>query len=198
MKKMLSMILVLCLVCSFAASAVAEVVTFGSYGYEPITWKVLYSDAKYTKLLSEYVIACLPFDNKNSQWTTSNARKWLNDSFAYQAFSSSERAALMPQNGDHNDLVSLPSLGDVTNPQYGFASNRKAEDISRAAMGNAYAVGDGLWVNRGSYCSYYTMTPCDSESLYQVRTDGSIGVARCDRDNVGIRAMIIVRTDALQ
>ena len=97
----------------------------------------------------------------------------------------------------NNDLVRLPSLGDVTDPYNGFSSNRNAEDRRRAAMGNGYAVSDGLWVNRGSYCSYYTLTPNDSETLYQVRTNGSVGIARCDRDNVGIRAVIIVRTSAL-
>lgn len=194
MKKFTALLLALVLMFS-ASAALARTVTFGSYGYEPLTWQVLSSDANYTKLMSEYVIACMPFDDRSSDWSTSGVRAWLNDSFAYNAFSASERAALCMLN---NDLVRLPSLGDVTDPHNGFASNRKAEDFRRAAMGNGYAVSGGLWVNRGSYCSYYTLTPNDRETLYQVRTNGSVGIARCDRDNVGVRAVIIVRTSALQ
>lgn len=46
-------------------------------------------------------------------------------------------------------------------------------------------------------CTYYTLTPDDSEALYQIRADGAVGIARCDRDNVGIRPMIIVLTSDL-
>ena len=193
MKKIIAMLLTVILAFSFATAAFARTVTFGSYDYEPITWQVLSSDSQYTKLISEYVIACMPFDRDNSNWTTSDVRAWLNDSFAYNAFTAYERSQLCLLN---NDMVRLPSLGDMTSN--GFSRNRNAQDHSRAAMGNGYAVSGGLWVNRGNYCSYYTLTPNDSETLYQVRTNGSVGIARCDRDNVGIRAVIIVRTSALQ
>ena len=194
MKKIAALVFALMMLFGMtAAQACGDTVVFGSYGYEPLTWQVLSSDSQYTRLISEYVIACMPFDRHNSNWTTSDVRAWLNDSFAYNAFSRAERAQMCTLN---NDLVRLPSLGDMTS--YGYSRSRTAQDFSRAAMGNGYAVSGGLWVNRGNYCSYYTLTPNDSETLFQVRTNGSIGIARCDRDNVGVRAVIIVRTSALQ
>lgn len=193
MKKWITMFFAFLLLLSTTSVAFGETVTFGRYGYDPITWVVLSSDESYTRLLSEYVIACMPFDSRSSDWSTSDVRSWLNDSFFYNAFNREERAAVCSLN---NDMVRLPGLGDMTS--YGFAASRDAQDRGRAAMGNGYAVSDGLWVNRGNYCSYYTLTPNDSETLFQVRTDGSIGIARCDRDNVGVRPMVIVRTEALR
>lgn len=196
MKKLCAILCAIILLLSLGmACASARTVTFGAYGYEPITWTVLSSDSNYTKLMSEYVLACMPFDKASSEWGSSDVRAWLNNSFVYQAFSSAERQALCPLNGD---LAWLPSLGDMTNANYGFATNRDAEDSSRSAYGSGYAIGDGLWVDRSNLCPYYTMTIRDSESLYQIRTNGSVGVARCDRDNVGIRPVIIVETDALR
>ena len=192
MKKIVVFLLIAA--CAFFSSvALGETVAFGSYEYEPVTWMVLSSDENYTKLMSEYVINCMPFDDKNTEWSTSDVRAWLNDSFAYEAFSAEERAMICLVD---SDLVRLPSLGDVTS--YGFSSNRKAEDASRAAKGSNYAVSQGLWVDRAGYCSYYTLTPANEKLLYQVRAGGSINAAAYDRDNVGIRAVIIVKTSALQ
>lgn len=188
---LLALVLLLC----FTASAMAQTVTFGSYGYDPIYWIVLSSDAQHTRLLSEYAIACMPFDEDSSDWDKSDLRDWLNNTFAYSAFTRSERESLCMLN---NDLVRIPSLGDITNAQYGFATSQKAEDSSRAAVGSSSAIDQGLWVNSLNLCSYYTLTTVDSESLYQVLSTGAIGIARCDRENVGIRPMIIVLTSALK
>ena len=94
-------------------------------------------------------------------------------------------------------MIRIPSVGDMTNFRFGFSASRDAQDRTRSARANAVAVDQGVWTNASGYCSYYTMTPCDSTSMYQVRTDGRIGVARIDRDNVGVRIMIKVKTNAL-
>ena len=96
------------------------------------------------------------------------------------------------------DLIRIPSVGDMTNPQYGFSANRDARDRDRSARASSQAINQGVWTNDSGYCSYYTMTPCDRTSMYQIRTDGRVGVARIDRDNVGVRIIIKVETSALR
>ena len=194
MKKSLTALflcLILCL--GLAGSAAAQTVVFGSSNYEPLCWDVLYSDGQYTTLLSTSCVACLSFGSSNN-WYGSSLRDWLNSTYLYSCFTSGERSAIVPVDGD---LIRIPSVGDMTNYRFGFSTNRDAEDRTRSARANTDAVQMGVWTNDYGYCSYYTMTPCDSTSMYQVRTDGRIGVARIDRDNVGVRIMIKVRTSAL-
>ena len=47
------------------------------------------------------------------------------------------------------------------------------------------------------YCSYHTRTPASGATLYRVRTSGAIGEARYDRNNVGVRLLIVVLTSGL-
>lgn len=194
MKKLFTAILCLTLCLTFAGSAMARTVSFGSAGYEPLRWDVLYSNDRYSILLSEKCVACHPFGASNS-WSSSSLRSWLNNSYLYSAFTSSERRAMYSVEGD---LIRIPSVGDMTNPQYGFSANRDARDRDRSARASSQAINQGVWTNDSGYCSYYTMTPCDRTSMYQIRTDGRVGVARIDRDNVGVRIIIKVETSALR
>lgn len=194
MKKILSLSLAffLCLFsisCSFAVT-----VTFGAYEYEPISWIVLSSNSEYTRLLSQYALDCRLYDKSSSEWKSSDLCSWLNNSFMYSAFSSSERQALVPI---ENAYILIPSIGDITNPQFWFSPNKDAKDPSRIAIGSPTAIEHGLWVDPSGCCSYYTRSSSSAENVYQVRPDGSIGIARVDRDNVGIRVMIIVKTSEL-
>ena len=192
-KSLTALLLCMALILGMAGSASAKVVTFGSSGYEPLRWQVLYTNGQYTTLISESCIACRSFGS-SSNWYSSSLRSWLNNVYLFNAFSSYERSAICTVDGD---MIRIPSVGDMTNPQFGFSTNRDACDRSRSARGSAAAINQGLWTNDCGYCSYYTMTPCDRTSMYQVRTDGRIGVARIDRTNVGVRIMIKVRTSAL-
>ena len=194
MKKSLIALLLCSILCfGFEGSAMAQTVAYGSIGYEPLYWDVLYADAQYTTLISETCVACLPFGSSNN-WYSSSLRSWLNNAYLYSVFTSSERNAIVPVEGD---MIRIPSVGDMTNLRFGFSSNRDAQDRSRSARASTLAINQGVWTNDYGYCSYYTMTPCDRTSMYQVRTDGRIGVARIDRDNVGVRIMIKVITNAL-
>lgn len=193
MKKLLTVIICLTICISFAGSAMARTVSFGSSGYEPLRWNVLYSNGNYSILLSEKCIACGPFGASNN-WYSSSLRSWLNNSYLYSAFTPSERAALYSVEGD---LIRIPSVGDMTNPQFGFSSNRDAYDRSRSALAGSQAINQGVWTNENGCCSYYTMTPCDRTSMYQIRTDGRVGVARIDRNNVGVRIIVKVDNSAL-
>ena len=193
MKKVLTVAVCLLLCLAFASTALGQTVTFGFAGYEPIRWQVLYSSGGYSMLLSENCVACMPFGG-SSDWYSSSLRSWLNNVFLYNAFSSSERNAIRYVEGDY---IRIPSVYDMTNPQYGYSSNRDAHDRSRSARAGGLAIQQGVWTNESGFCSYYTMTPRDRTSMYQIRTDGRVGVARIDRDNVGVRIIIMVDSSAI-
>lgn len=205
MKKGLCLLLALTLALGLCGGAAASTerarVEFGSfeqsYPGEPISWIVLASSKTTTVLLSEYCLDCRKFDRENiSVWKNSRLRKWLNDTFLYDAFTREERDALVAnQDGDY---VTIPTLGDMLNEDFGFINNKNAADEARSATGTPYAINQGLWLNRQGLCSYYTRTASYDGVLCQVRTDGTIGSARADRDNVGIRMVIYVETDVLQ
>ena len=192
-KSLIALLLCLILCMGTVGSAAAQTVVFGSSNYEPLCWDVLYSDGQYTTLISETCVACRSFGSSNN-WYSSSLRSWLNNSYLYSAFTASERSAIVPVEGD---MIRIPSVGDMTNYRFGFSTNRDAQDRTRSARANTDTINQGVWTNDYGYCSYYTMTPCDNTSMYQVRTDGRIGVARIDRDNVGVRIMIKVKTSAL-
>jgi len=194
MKKVVASLLCIALCFCLLGSASAQTVSFGRDQYMPLQWQVLKSTNEYTKLLSVDCIACRPFGS-SSDWATSSLRSWLNYEYLYDAFSYEERNAMCYVEGD---LIRLPSVWDMTNPEYGFASSTEAQDRSRSAGGNAAAINQGLWLSDRGYCSYYTLTPCDRTSVYQIRSTGNVGVARTDRENVGVRLVIVVRTDALR
>ena len=193
-KKILALLLLITLGLGLCGNAMAQTVTFGTDQYMPLQWRVLKSTEQYTKLITVDCIDCRSFGS-TSDWATSSLRSWLNNVYLYSAFSYEERNAICLV---ENDMIRLPSVWDMTNPEYGFSSNQDAQDRSRSAGGTATAINNGLWLSELGYCSYYTLTPCDRTSMYQIRSTGSVGVARVDRDNVGVRLVIVVRTDALQ
>lgn len=63
---------------------------------EPITWIVLESKGSEALLLSERVLAAHHYSRRGNRWEDSDLRKWLNEDFLYEAFSASQRSALVP------------------------------------------------------------------------------------------------------
>lgn len=108
---------------------VGDVVTFGTYeqdnntknGPEDIEWIVLEisSDKQSLLLLSRYCLDCVQFNDeyKGVTWEDSYVREWLNDTFYYSAFSSSQRKSL--------ELI----YSDMAcNPQYGTSGGKGTFD----------------------------------------------------------------------
>ena len=172
-----------------------EEVEFGWYGDAPIRWTVLDSDIYATRLISQECIACRPYGS-STDWYTSSLRIWLNDYFAWEAFNEAEINAL---HYTEDDLVRIPTVADMTNPDYGFSTDPDRKDASRGAKAGRTAKQQGVWVNEDNgRCSYFTMTPNNSTSMKQIRSDGRVGFASVDRDNVGVRIIIRVSTGYLQ
>lgn len=139
-----------------------SVVKFGSIeqdndyvnGKEPIEWIVLENDGSKVLLLSKYVLDVRKYDNDDSaSWEECSLRAWLNEMFYKKAFSRGEQSKILetelknidnPEFGtdggnDTKDKIFILSFEDVTNPDYGFTSDKK-EDISRVAAPTDYAV----------------------------------------------------------
>ncbi|MBE5779255.1 MAG: hypothetical protein E7331_07980 [Clostridiales bacterium] len=182
-----------------AAGATAEirqgdVISFGRYMQEmpdqDIQWRVLYVHGDTAVLLSDRILECMPFDQEDNRWVGSDLCIWLNGWFLNSSFGYEERWRILP---DESGLyVRIPTRGDMTNPAYGFSANPDAKDDRRIAAGSPTAINNGLWTSKLGNSTYYLRSTPNSTNLDQVRVTGSIGIARIDRDNVGVRPMITI------
>ena len=176
-----------------------QYVLFGDYESgsslsEGILWRVLGTTSERALLMSEYILATRPFDEKNSDWGKSDINKWLNGSFLKTAFASRDDYDALYNN---NELgrVFLLSKGDLQNEQYGFSRDENYFDDRRRSAGIYDAINGQIWEATDDNSSYYTRTSQGKEVLYQIRSNGSIGIARIDRKNVGIRPAIAIILD---
>lgn len=73
-------------------------VNSGSSSKQPIQWEVLKKDGNQLLLLSKYVLDKKPYNTSNSKsitWSTCSLRTWLNGAFMNNAFTQSERNAIV-------------------------------------------------------------------------------------------------------
>lgn len=171
-----------------------QYVHLGSYDFqvgidEPIMWRVLYSDEKKALLLSEYALVARAYDQNSLTWSESDLKHWLNDIFYLHAFPNiALRNCLLT--ASERGTVFLLEKNDLTNSTYGFISSADAQDPNRICIASPHASNTSIWTTSGGACSYYTKTAADDTTLWMVRSNGSIGVARFDRTNVGIRPAV--------
>ena len=203
MKRFLTLVVVALMMVSMMVPAMADgasvqagqSMAFGhfdqDYPQQSISWKVLAVNGDTAVLLSEQALECRMYDKASSEWSKSSLCKWLNGTFLVNAFTADERQ-LMTRDLDGNSVF-IPTVQDMTNEAFGFFSKKDAADGSRSAKGTSHATANGLWTNKNGECSYFTRTAANSGDVYQVRTDGTIGVATVERDNVGVRVMIYVK-----
>ncbi len=167
-------------------------VKFGSYYQtaefktEPIKWRVLSVDGDDAFLLADECLDCKPYDTKRTviTWEKCSLRKWLNEDFYSEAFSSSEQTAIQETavvNGsnlaydaglgkDTMDYIYLLSVDEAGNAEYGFASDaaRESNNTGYATCNGACDQGDGKgdwWLRRSSMFDEYASG---------VHNDGSI------------------------
>lgn len=80
---------------------IGDIITFGKYeqdadtgnGKEEIEWRVLDIEEDRVLLISEYALDCKQYNTEyeDSTWETCSLRKWMNDYFYNEAFSSEEK-----------------------------------------------------------------------------------------------------------
>lgn len=126
-----------------------DLVELGTYNGKPIVWRVLNADGDDVYLLSEKVLDERKYteEGKSVTWKESTLRNWLNGEFYEAAFSETERAGIKKykyENKDHpwygteggentEDYVTLLSLEDMVNQEYGFPMDHYCEHQGRSA-----------------------------------------------------------------
>lgn len=177
-----------------------QYVLFGRYYQDyldqPILWRVLGIKNGKALLLSELILDTRPFDNNSNEWESSDLRSWLNNSFYNNAFSSTEKSAIV-RNSDPGSVF-LPSRGELSTKAYGFIHNIYEPDLNRSASGTMYAYDNNLWIVKTSdFTNYYARSKANDKSVDLVASNGKFVLARIDRDNVGVRPAIWVEIDNL-
>ena len=72
-----------------------EVIKFGSYRGEEIEWQTLKTEEGKALLISKYALeVCSYSEGDSSDWKDSSLRKWLNEDFLKEAFTSEEQAII--------------------------------------------------------------------------------------------------------
>ena len=158
----------------------------------PIVWRVLSADSRQALLLSEYILfpaRINPEKKKYPGWQGTELFETLNETFLQSSFTAEERQVLIPQ--QDGALVSIPEIGDVREPAYGFI---EAED--RVAFGTPYAVAEGLQVypGRTGDSPYWTRTQRDQypNAHRRVIQDGKLGYLGIHHDGMGVRPLILI------
>ena len=146
---------------------------------EPIKWRVLSVDGENAFLLADQNLDCRIYHNlfKGATWENCKMRKWLNDDFYNNAFTDEEKNAILiteVENRDNppfgtggvttSDKVFLLSLDEVTNPAYGFPSNKFSATETRVAKNTEYVASYGYTSPTGESDSWWLRTPRTSLS----------------------------------
>lgn len=130
--------------------AAGDTVTLGRYeqdgkklnGPEPIEWLVLKRIDDRALLLSKQVLDAQPFceSSAEAQWSTSDMRKWLNDTFLDEAFNADAQGRLIEVatgDGEEDCIDRVFLLSSEQERQY-FQT-----DEARKAIPTAYALKQG-------------------------------------------------------
>ena len=202
----------------FADIQTGDVISFGKYeqdgdgwnGQEDIEWKVLKIENDKALIVSNYVLDCQPYNTTWTvvTWESCSLRKWLNESFYFEAFSESERNSILettvinkeyPQSGAKagnttKDKVFALSVEEVQTLFYSSATTR--------TTGTAYAESKGLFVFNGK-AGWWLRTPgggygvsssaAGASNASYVRRDGTVDWLSVDfghgtdREFIGVR-----------
>ncbi len=187
-----------------------DCIYFGKY-YEnedsvkksPILWRVLSVDGDHAFVMSDQVLDCLKYNDAEEEvtWENSTIRKWMNETFLSEAFSSEEQEAICNTNvknennseydtdggKDTIDKVFLLSEKEVTTQAYGFQTENKI-DAAKIASKTDFAdmrnhktgsesLGTATWWLRSAGESQKTaMNVSSSLSKYGVMVNVKAGI----------------------
>lgn len=156
---------------------------------DPILWRVLTVQDGRALLLSEKVLDAHRYDTSSKTWEGSELKTWLNNDFISTAFNPQERAAIV----DSTERCKVFPLleDDLKKPEYGFTSNET--DPKRSAISTEHALGRAV-DSRNGKSIYYTRTPGDGDNMVAVTSKGMLSLAGIERDDLGIRPAIWIRT----
>lgn len=162
--------------------AVGETVKFGCYeqdddpenGKEEIEWTVLALEGDKALLISKYALDCQPYHDTHGSisWEACSLRKWLNDSFLNEAFSSAHQKRIPETQvpADENPDFPLSVPGNPTVDRVFLLSMPEADryfdsDEARICVPTPYAAARGLdtydavMVDGRAACWWWLRTP---------------------------------------
>ncbi len=143
---------------------IPDTVTFGRYGGEDIEWTVIDENENGKLLLSNKAIDRRNYNDKYggaTTWEKCSLRKWLNNDFYDQAFSSDEKGKILltkVQNPD-NQVYGTEGGKDTEDHIFLLSTDEVKKyldsDESRKLAPTDYARAQGL----DGYCNWYLRTP---------------------------------------
>lgn len=195
----------------------------------PIKWRILENSDDSLLLMADQNLENIQYHTaeKNVSWENSSLRTWLNESFYSVAFNSKEQADICDMqisnsravsfDGSKNiplkdlkiteeettfiDKVSVLSIKDVFNSEYGFASDN-TKDTTLRASANTQRLNDKSGVHSQQYgnvgkCGIWwlrtTMGAAESgKNVVRVDYNGSVKGKQCNHTNACVRPVIRV------
>ncbi|MBR4234895.1 MAG: fibronectin type III domain-containing protein [Clostridia bacterium] len=180
-------------------------------GKEPIEWIVLNVESDGTCLLiSKYALDCRPYNAqlKNVTWEMSALRSWLGNEFYNAAFSSAERAKIVPTSRPNADNPAFGTYGGSETTDYVFLLSlediEKYFRINRDTQPNGYWDGEDRLVKRptayakaqgaataaNGACRWWLTTPgSGSDHAVSVDSDGR-AILRGNSVNTGLYCVV--------
>jgi len=146
---------------------IPDTVTFGRYGGEDIEWTVIDENENGKLLLSNKAIDGRNYNDKYggaTTWEKCSLRKWLNNDFYDQAFSSDEKGKILLTKIQNPDNQVYGTDGGKDTEDHIFllsadeAKKYLVSDTSRKLTPSAYARSQGIKEMNG-YCNWYLRTP---------------------------------------
>ena len=149
---------------------------------EDIEWFVFEKEGLSLLLVSKYALDSKMYDWSNARWTTCSLRKWLNEVFLIEAFSSEERKLISPMN-ETKDMVFIL---DTSQPYRYFSS-----DDERKCIPTEYAKAQGAHTS-GGVCCWWLLREDSSSYAPCIRYEGnqSHGLHEVYDQHYGVRPAI--------
>ncbi len=161
---------------------VGNVVALGSHEGAPLTWRVLAQQGSRRLLLSEQIVARMPYHDALDivYWETCALRRWLNDSFLNEAFTDAERAKIVETAvANEDNLEFRTDAGNDTVDRVFLLSLSEAEQL-RDGHRDWLRASDAWWL-RSPGCSRV-----DAVVVYDTGGLNRIG-SNVDTERYGVR-----------
>ena len=214
MKKRLCAVLVLAaMVLAVCPSFAYESCSFGRYeqdgnlenGPEEIQWLVLEKTDGRMLLLSEKALDAAQYHEKWREvtWETCSVRKWLQGTFADQAFSGEEKERIVPVTLENPPRKNYKTKGGNSTDDtvfllsYAELSRYFPEQADRRAEATAYSRTQGVRAKKNGFCAWWLRTPGKMQYHACSVTSSGNNYDTFDVTNTtnGIRPALWVRTD---
>lgn len=175
------------------------------YGISDIEWNIIKVADGNALLLSTEVLDCKPYHSlgENVTWETCDLRKWLNNEFFHEAFSSAEQSLIKSVLvlADKNPLYANTNPGNATRDKIFLLSVKAAttlfkSDEERLCHSTYYATQKGVCVEDGGLAQWWLRNSGESQEVAAVVTcEGfvyDIGV-NVEYDDVGVRPAMWIK-----